>query len=92
MNVLLGHDERALRILTSSAGVVQPRVVAGIERLIGTEVEAGHFVSPVAPDVLADAFVRMTESVLYNDSFAGDPSGLDRQREVVAALLGVLES
>src|ERR1039457_7049771 len=47
MNVLLAREhERALRILTSSAGVVQPRVVAGIDRLIGTEVEAGHFVSP----------------------------------------------
>jgi AcrR family transcriptional regulator len=93
MNVLLAREhERALRILTSSAGVVQPRVVAGIDRLIGTEVEAGHFVSPFPPDILAYVFVRMAEAFLYNDSFAGIPGGADRQREVLAALLSVRES
>jgi AcrR family transcriptional regulator len=93
MNVLLAREhERALRILTSSAGVVQPRVVACIDRLIGTEVEAGHFVSPFSPDILAYVFVRMAEAFLYNDSFAGIPGGADRQRDVLAALLSVRQS
>jgi AcrR family transcriptional regulator len=90
MNLFLAREhQRALRILTSSAGVVQPRVVAGIERLISTEVEAGHFVSPFPPDILAYVFVRMAEAFLYNDSFAGIPRGADRQRAALAALLGV---
>src|SRR5580698_2122842 len=56
--LLAQEQERALRILTSSAGVVQPRVVACIERLIGAEVRAGELVPPTPPDVLAYAIVR----------------------------------
>jgi AcrR family transcriptional regulator len=93
LNVLLAREhKRALRILTSNEGLVQPRVVATIEHLIATEVEAGHCVSPLPPDILAYVLVRVGEASLYNDAFAGNPQSLDRQRDVLATLLGMRES
>ncbi|HMD57291.1 MAG TPA: QsdR family transcriptional regulator [Solirubrobacteraceae bacterium] len=87
--LLAQEQERALRILTSSAGIVQPRIVAAIERLIDEEVKAGSFVSPVAPSTLAYAIVRLAESFLYNDAIVGMRGDSERLREVEAALLGL---
>ncbi|HXR28597.1 MAG TPA: QsdR family transcriptional regulator [Solirubrobacteraceae bacterium] len=90
MVVLLAQEQdRALRILTSSAGVVQPRIVAAIERLIDAEVSAGRFVPRIAPPTLAYAIVRLAESFLYNDAIVGMRGDSDRLREVEAALLDV---
>jgi AcrR family transcriptional regulator len=90
MRALLAQEqERALRILTSSAGVVQPRVVACIERLIGAEVRAGELVPPTPPDVLAYAIVRLGEAFLYNDALAGIRGDTERLHQVEAALFGV---
>jgi AcrR family transcriptional regulator len=89
MRALLAQEqERALRILTSSAGVVQPRVVACIERLIDAEVQAGELVPPTPPDVLAYAIARLGEAFLYNDALAGIRGDTERLRQVLAALLG----
>ena len=81
--LLAQEQERALRILTSSAGLVQPRVVASIERLIEAEVQAGNFAPPIPPDVLAYAIVRLGEAFLYNDALAGSaatPNACARSR------------
>jgi AcrR family transcriptional regulator len=86
---LAQEQERALRILTSSGGIVQPRVVGAIERLIDAEIEAGSFASPIAPPTLAYAIVRLAESFLYNDAMVGIRGDTDRLREIEAALLGV---
>jgi AcrR family transcriptional regulator len=92
MRALLAQEqERALRILTSSAGIVQPRVVASIERLIDAEAQAGQFVPPIPPGVLAYAIVRLGEAFLYNDALAGIRGDTERLRQVEAALLGVHE-
>jgi AcrR family transcriptional regulator len=89
MRALLAQEqERALRILTSSVGIVQPRVVATIEALIDAEVLAGEFVSPTPPDVLAYALVRLGEAFLYNDALAGIRGDTVRLHQVEAALLG----
>ena len=89
MRALLAQEqERALRILTSSAGVVQPRVVARIERLIDAEVQAGEHDPPTPPDVLAYAITRLGEAFLYNDALAGIRGDTERLRQVLAALLG----
>jgi AcrR family transcriptional regulator len=89
MRALLAQEqERALRILTSSAGLVQPRVVASIARLIDAEIDAGHYLAPIPADVLAYAIVRLGEAFLYNDALAGIRGDTDRLREVEAALLG----
>ena len=90
LGLLLAHEqELALRILTSSGGVVQPRVVAAIQRLIDAEVEAGSFASAIGSGTLAYAIVRLAESFLYNDAIIGIRGDTDRLREVEAALLGV---
>jgi AcrR family transcriptional regulator len=90
MRALLAQEqERALRILTSSAGLVQPRVVACIARIIEAEVQAGTFVATIPPEVLAYAMARLGEAFLYNDALAGIRGDTERLRQVEAALLGV---
>ena len=90
MRTWLGlEQERALRVLTSSAGIVQPRTVAVVEELICSEVDAGRFRPRVAPPTLAYAIVRLAEAFLFNDAAAGIRGDVDRLREVEAALLGV---
>jgi AcrR family transcriptional regulator len=86
---LAQEQERALRVLTSSGGIVQPRAVAAIERLICAEIEAGAFSPSLAPPTLAYAIVRLAEAFLYNDAMFGIRGATERLREVEAALLGV---
>ena len=83
------EQERALRVLTSSGGIVQPRMVLKIERLIVAEVESGAFAPTAEPASLAYAIVRLAESFLYNDAIVGIRGDVARLREVQAALLGV---
>jgi AcrR family transcriptional regulator len=88
---LIEHEqERARRILTSGDGVVQPRVVAAIERLIAEEVAAGEFTPALSPDVLAYAIVRLAEAFLYNDAVMGIRGDTDALRAVEKALLGLI--
>jgi AcrR family transcriptional regulator len=87
--LLAQEQERALRILTASDGIVQPRMVASYDRLIDVEVKAGNFVSPVASETLAYAIVRLGEAFIYNDAAVGIRGDTARLREVYAALLGV---
>jgi AcrR family transcriptional regulator len=85
---LAQEQERALRILTSSGGVAQPRVVATVQRMIEAEVESGRFAPKIEPSVLAYAVVRLGEAFLYNDAIVGIRGDTDRLREIEAALLG----
>jgi AcrR family transcriptional regulator len=78
----------ALRILTASDGIVEPRVVELIQESIDAEVARGYE-PPADPAVLAYAIVRMGESFLYADPRAGFRGDFDRLRDVYAALLGV---
>jgi AcrR family transcriptional regulator len=89
MRVLLAREqERALRILTSSGGVVQPRMVEAVQRMIEVEVETGRYSPKVDPSVLAYAMVRLGEAFLYNDAIIGIRGDTDRLREIEGALLG----
>ena len=81
--------DTALRIITSSGGSVQPRIVDMICRVIEDEIEAGHYDPPVEPADLAYAIVRLAEAYLFNDAIAGMRGDVDRLRDVEAALLGV---
>ncbi len=87
--LLAQEQERALRVLTSSGGVVQPRMVAAVERLICAEMDSGAFAPAVAPGSLAYAIVRLAEAFLYNDAIIGIRGDTARLREVEAVLLGV---
>jgi AcrR family transcriptional regulator len=90
MRFLLAQEqERALRILTSGGGIVQPRVVAAVEDVIVAEVQAGRYTPVVAPNALAYAIVRLGEAFLYNDAIVGIRGDTQRLREIEAALLGV---
>lgn len=81
-------ERDALRILTSSAGPVQPRMVARIQGYVEEEMERG-FRPPVDPATLAYAIVRLAEAFLYNDATAALRGDVDRLREIEAALLGL---
>lgn len=78
----------ALRLVTSSAGVVQPHFVARITALIEDEVQAGAYDPPVDPATLGYAIVRLAEAFLYNDAVVGIRGDVERLLEVEAALLG----
>ncbi len=81
----------ALRLLTSSEGVVQPRAVAAVEKLIVAERDSGRYEPPADPATLAYAIVRLAEAFLYNDAAIGIRGDHARLRAVEAALLGVDE-
>jgi AcrR family transcriptional regulator len=78
-----------LRLLTSSGGHVQPRVVASIQALIEEQVRTGAYKPSVSPQTLAYTLVRLMEAFLYNDAAVGIRGDHERMREVQAALLGV---
>jgi AcrR family transcriptional regulator len=81
--------ESALRTLTWSGGVVEPRAVDVIAELIEEEVRRGAYDPPVEPRTLAYAIVGLANAFLYNDAVAGIRGDVDRLREVEAALLGI---
>jgi len=90
LRALIEHEqERARRILTSGEGVVQPRIVAGIEQLIDDEIAAGQFTPSLPAPALAYAIVRLAEAFLYNDAVMGIRGDTDALREVEAVLLRV---
>jgi AcrR family transcriptional regulator len=79
----------ALRIISSGAGIVEPRVVAMITALIEEEVRRGAYDPPVEPSTLGYAIVKLAIAFLFNDAVAGMRGDVDRLKEVEAALLGV---
>jgi AcrR family transcriptional regulator len=81
--------DTALRIITSGAGTLQPRIVTAIQAVIDDEVRAGAYDPPVDTSTLAYAIVRLAEAFLFNDAVAGMRGDVDRLREVEAALLAV---
>jgi AcrR family transcriptional regulator len=78
----------ALRLLTSSDGLVQPRAVACVTAMIETEASSGAYEPTADPETLAYAIVRLAEAFLYNDAAAGIRGDHARLRDVQAALLG----
>jgi AcrR family transcriptional regulator len=90
LRVLLEQEkERALRLLTSAAGLVQPRIVAATQKLIEEEEQAGRFVPAIAPGLLAYGLVRLGEAFLYNDAIIGLRGNTDHLKEMDAVLLGL---
>jgi AcrR family transcriptional regulator len=81
--------DSAMRLLTSSGGLVQPRAVASVKALIDAEVDAGRYEPPADSGTLAYAVVRLCEAFLYNDAAIGIRGDYERLREIQAALLGI---
>jgi AcrR family transcriptional regulator len=84
-----GERAAALRVITSGAGNVQPRIVAMITDLIAAEVSDGEYAPPVEISTLGYAIVRLAEAFLFNDAVAGMRGDVERLRDVEAAILGV---
>jgi AcrR family transcriptional regulator len=89
LRAFLEQERDALRIMTSSGGYVQPRMVEKITRFIEDEVRAGTFEPPVEPAILAYAIVRLAEAFLFNDAVRGIRGDVERLKVIEAALLGV---
>lgn len=85
----LERERDGIRIITSSAGVAQRRMVAKITSLIEHEVRAGTFATPVEPSTLGYAIVRLAEAFLFNDAVHGIRGDVERLREIEALILGV---
>ena len=86
----LEHErETGLRLLTSSAGPIQPRAVDAVAELINAEVRAGTWIPTIDTPTLAYAIVRLYEAFVYNDAAAGIRGDVDRLGAVEAALLGL---
>ncbi|HTU86739.1 MAG TPA: QsdR family transcriptional regulator [Solirubrobacteraceae bacterium] len=78
----------AMRMLTTSAGVVEPRAVACIQALIEEEMARGYE-PPTDPDTLAYALVQLRHAFLWNDATSGVRGDYARLRDVSASLLGI---
>jgi AcrR family transcriptional regulator len=79
----------AMRMLTTSAGVVEPRAVACIQALIEEEIAVSGYEPPADPATLAYALVHLRHAFLWNDATSGVRGDYERLREVQAALLGI---
>ena len=79
---------RALRVMTTRAGGVQPKIVAKIEALLESEVAVGNLRPPLPLHDLAFLLVRITESFVYTDVLSGDPPDATKVLQACSALLG----
>ena len=77
----------AFRILTSSGGIVQPRAVSTIEKLLDRVIDEDGYRPSIERSTLAYTLVRLGEAFLYNDAAAGLRGDIDRAAEVLVALL-----
>lgn len=80
---LRDEPERALRILTTKASLVQRRMIAALEEMLADELD--H--PPLPPHDLAYLVVRIAESFIYTDIITGEEPDADKAQEAVAALL-----
>jgi AcrR family transcriptional regulator len=78
----------ALSVITSSRGLVHPRIVELVRIMIEVEIENADYKAPTDPETLAYVLVRLSEVALFNYDADDIPKDMDRMREVQAALLG----
>ena len=76
----------ALRVLTDPRGRVQTGIVTFVEALLRRDIAEFGLVSPIEPDALAYALVRLGESFLYADVLAArkpDVATADRLQQAL---------
>lgn len=81
------EPERALRLLTTKASVVQSRTIAQLLDLLTTETSAGRLAPPLPLPDLAYVLVRLGESFIYTDVITGEEPDAEKARAAVSALL-----
>ncbi|MFB7875654.1 QsdR family transcriptional regulator [Nocardia sp. NPDC056064] len=79
------EPERALRLLTTTAGSVQRRFVAVIAELLTEAVTAGELDPPLPVPELALLLARITETFIYTDVISGEEP--DAAKVVQASLV-----
>jgi AcrR family transcriptional regulator len=82
------EPERALRLLTTQASILQRQVVGAVERLLKQEEDRGHLRHPMNDHDLAYLIIRIAESFIYTDLITGDPPDAWKAQIAVATLLG----
>ncbi|WP_353108657.1 QsdR family transcriptional regulator [Gordonia sp. (in: high G+C Gram-positive bacteria)] len=83
------EPERALRVMTTQAGGVQPRIVERITEVIDDEVAAGHLTPPLPTPDLALILVRITETFVYANVITGEEPDAVKVGQACGALLGL---
>ncbi|WP_158889283.1 QsdR family transcriptional regulator [Amycolatopsis anabasis] len=81
------EPERALRVLTTKASVVQRRAIAKVAEVLEREIARGAIDPPLPVPDLAYLIVRIGESFLYTDVITGGDPDPDKARQAVHALL-----
>ncbi|MFD0363400.1 QsdR family transcriptional regulator [Nocardia sp. GCM10030253] len=76
------------RIITTSDGPVQPKVVAAVAGLIDVAVVEGYE-NRLDTATFAYALVRLIEAFLYQDAVTGIRGDVDRLRDVLEVILGL---
>jgi AcrR family transcriptional regulator len=82
------EPERALRLLTTKASIVQHRMVELVEVLLREEQARGLLPHPLPPPDLAYLVMRISESFIYTDLITGEAPDAGKARTAIAALLG----
>ncbi|PKV94131.1 hypothetical protein ATK30_5003 [Amycolatopsis echigonensis] len=77
------EPERALRLLTTKASLVQSRTIEKVAALLSDEIAAGRLESPLPVTDLAYLLVRVGESFIYTDAITGEEP--DAEKALVAA-------
>jgi AcrR family transcriptional regulator len=70
--LLAAEPQFALRLLTTSEGSVQQRIMAWWESELTKEIKAGHMASPLPARDLAYLIVRLCESFVYKEVLVGE--------------------
>jgi AcrR family transcriptional regulator len=75
MQVLLATEpDFALRLLTTSEGSVQARIMDWWEQTLADEIASGRMVSPLPARDIAYLIVRLSESFVYKEVLVGEPA------------------
>jgi AcrR family transcriptional regulator len=81
------EPERALRILTTKASVIQSRTITKLEELLEEEVRTGELDPPLPVADLAYLIVRIAESFIYTDVITGGEPDAAKAHAAISALL-----
>ncbi len=87
MGFVQREPERALRLLTTRAGVFQGRFLDLVEQLLQEQIHKGQLEPPLPLHDLAYLTVRITETFVYADAIAGETPDPGRVRQAIEALL-----